>query len=271
MAPVESTKTTSFTRNPRTTPVDDDDKWLEVMSEKEDEPIKPQPTQTRPTPPAPQPFQPTHPHQSFPPPPVQVLPQGPLPLPSTFDSFGRPINPTSRLPQLENELIELASIELGLLNALDVLQKHLLKGVEHPIHRDFTSIGDNWTGLNLNSNPFYNERTYATQNIREMGHLIGLSKAIQLLRDALADKDRVEIAYQIKLVKPTPPPPPPSISSLPSHPLVSHSPSYGVQEREFKAVAKEVVKDAIREYSEDSQKEMIKLVRDVCLNSLQKN
>ena len=252
MAPIETSKTTSSTKKPKT--IDDDDKWLEVESEKDGKPTKPQ--QNHP----PQP-----PQQSFPPP-VQFLP--PPPLHPPYDQFGRPLNPTSRMQQLENEVIDIASIDLGLLNAVHVLATHLIKSPESPAARQFVVYGDRWTGIPLSSSNFHNERTYAIQTIREMSYLIGLSKAVQLLRNALADKDLVEVGYELKVVKPLPltPAPPPPVSVSPPMPI---GPSYGVQDKEFRAIAKEVVKDAVREYSEDSQKEMINLVRDICLKSLE--
>ena len=102
-----------------------------------------------------------------------------------------------------------------------------------------------------------------------MSNLIGLSKSIQLLRNAVADKDLVEIGYELKVVKPVPITPPPAPPPVPLPPPMPVGPSYVVQDKEFRTIAKEVVKDAIHEYSEESQKEMIKLVRDVCLKSLE--
>ena len=251
MAPTQTSKTVSSPRKPRT--ADDDDKWLEVEPERD---TKSQ--QNHPPPP---------PQQSFPPP-VQFLPPPP-PLHPQYDQFGRLLNPTSRIQQLENEIIDIASIDLGLLNAIHVLETHLIKSPEPPAARQFVVYGEKWTGVPLTGSNFHHERNYATQTIREMSNLIGLSKSIQLLRNAVADKDLVEIGYELKVVKPVPITPPPAPPPVPLSPPMPVGPSYVVQDKEFRTIAKEVVKDAIHEYSEESQKEMIKLVRDVCLKSLE--
>ena len=199
MAPMQTSKTASSPRKPRT--ADDDDKWLEVEPETDTKPAKSQ--QNYPPPPS---------QPSFPPP-VQFLPAPPLH--PQYDQFGRPLNPASRIQQLENEIIDIASIDLGLLNAIHVLATHLIKSPEPPAARQFVVYGEKWTGVPLTSSNFHNERNYATQTVREMSNLIGLSKSIQLLRNAVADKDLVEIGYELKVVKPLPINPPPAPPPVP--------------------------------------------------------
>jgi len=186
----------------------------------------------------------------------------------------------SRQTVLEAQLMQLAEADLGLLNAADILEKHLLdKNLVDGSYEIFVSTNINSPGRVVQSpaNRYY---TYSTERqnlsavVREMGHLMGLEKAVKLLRDAHEDRTRKDITYTTRIVSASPPSPfPPSIVSQPPMP-----PQISINETQFRNVAKEIVKDTLKQCKDDQfsqsleevQKEMIKLCRDVCRDALAK-
>jgi hypothetical protein len=103
-----------------------------------------------------------------------------------------------------------------------------------------------------------------------MAYLIGLERAVKFLRDAHEDRSRKDATYTAKIIHVGPPPfpPPPQFMNAPM----------SINETQFRSVAKEIVKDTLKECKDDQfsqsleevQKEMIKLCRDVCRDALAK-
>jgi hypothetical protein len=100
----------------------------------------------------------------------------------------------------------------------------------------------------------------SSQFLRDIGYLIGLKRAVKILEEAAADEDLEKVTYKIVVQPPLPSPivtmaPPPFPPAL--------------QSSEFRVLAKDIVKDTVREYTEEVaksgadevQKEMIKLCR----------
>lgn len=243
--------------------VDEDDKWTEII-EKEDKDTSPQPepTASATKPPAQNPF--------------SVSTFGPAVGPPTHDPFGRPLH----TPQsaLEAQLVLIGEVELGLLNAVAILERALIKEVDKSPSEPYQAVWLIHPPLRQNtpgtrSTIWSSERFSSSQALRDMGYLIGLQRAVNLLREALGNPNRKDYSYTVKVVEQTPPQPPP----LP-HTIVSAMPPAGVtQDKELRGVAKDIVKDTVREYKdeiitpamEEIQKEMIKLCRDVCRDALQ--
>lgn len=264
---------------------DDDDKW-DIIANKETPPPQKPASPPTPTPP---------PNVSFgmPPPPMGSRP--PVnPQPSYFPALnpmqGPPRGPFSVLPGdnvipypsrqavLETQLMQLAEVDLGLLNAADILENHLLdkKLVDGP-YEIFVSTNVNSPGRVVQSpaNRYYSynsERQNSAAVVRDMAYLIGLEKAVKILRDAHEDRARKDATYSARVVSINPPPsfPPPQPMMMPSLPSIN--------EAQFRNVAKEIVKDTLKKSKDDNfsqsleevQKEMIKLCRDVCRDALAK-
>ena len=130
---------------------------------------------------------------------------------------------------------------------------------------------------------YQNERTSASAVLKDLGYLLGLKRAVKLLRDALADPDRKDIKCKFKVVPipnvnmpmnlPLPGCPPPPMPMPPQY-VPPMSPT--TMQEQFRAVAKDLVKDTMKECKnegsvmESVQQEMIKLLRDVCRDALQK-
>lgn len=267
---------------------DDDDKW-DIIAAKEPPPPKPAspPTAT----PAP--------NVSFgtPPPPMGSRPPvNPLPtyLPPLNPMQGPPRGVFSFLPDdnvmsypnrqfaLETQLMQYAEVELGLLNAADILENHLLdkKLVDGP-YEIFVATNLNSPGRVVQSpaNRYYtynNERQNSTTAVRDMAYLIGLEKAVKILRDAHEDPTRKDATYSAKVVPLTPPPPFPPVQPVMGPPPPMPPPIMSINETQFRKVAKEIVKDTLKASKEESfaqsleevQKEMISLCRDVCRDAL---
>jgi hypothetical protein len=285
MAPIERATTKSDLKVKTGQIVEEDDKWTDLAAEKEDE--KDAPTQTESPQSKPQPR-----------PQINCLPIGqgpptigPPPMaqpcfPPGYDAFGRPLPTEQTL--LENQLIHTAEVTLGVLNAATILESHLLTppGIQNPDSNSIEvsvmpnmlaelSIGPSPSRHYSRSNFYSSERLNYAQMLRDMGYLLGLRRAIRILQDAAADQTRVDYKYTMKVV-----PPPPSPQAPQMHPMAPMSmgfpPTAMTAERELRTIAKDLVKDTVREYRdavvmpgmEDVQKEMIKLCRDVCRDAL---
>ena len=240
-------------------------------------PPLPAPGHLRPT------FQTHPPPPSFPVNPMSVL---------AHDPYGSP-SPTAQ-QNLETQLLRIAEVSLGTLNAVHILESHLWSN--NPSSPKTTQIDVNVikpacytpNGMyHYDSSPqagiqpsyFYQiERPNHSQMIRNMGYLLGLKRAIKLLRDAVADTEREDCTYVLK-ERPSPPPlPPPQPMTMPPqlNPFGLPHPGPSTPEKELRLAAKDIVKDTVREYKdtvvnpgvEEVQKEMIKLLRDVCRDAL---
>jgi hypothetical protein len=275
-------------------PFDDDDKW-DIVVEKDEKDITLAPK------PASPPSAVSPPNTSFgmPPPPTAGRPL-PNPQPPYFPGFNpmmqpQPRSPFSVLPgdnvityptrqmALEAQLMQLAEVDLGLLNAADILEKHLLgKKLVEGSYEIFITTNINNPGQVVqspaNRNHCYsNERQNSTTVVRDMAYLMGLERAVKILRDAHEDRSRKNATYSIKIIGFGPPPSPPP--PLPQSLMVQTSfPQTTINEDHFCTVVREVVKDTLKDCKDDSftksseevQKEMIKLCRDVCRDALAK-
>lgn len=280
MAPINQSKYTSSSKKPSPPAVDDDDRWTDLVSDKEG---KDSPAQTETsTSPAPVP--------KFPP----QMTSTPLSPASYFppDSLGR-ATPTQQMT-LEAQLMHLAEIELGLINAVDIIEKHVLNTrdrnlVHEPYELNFPTTYPTLNPTRITASPANRSSVYNTERhnsagaLRDMAYLIGLGRAVKILKEAVADENRKDATYNVKIVPgPMPMPPHPPFPptpmmypGLPPSPLASQS-SQLLQEKEFRNIAKDIVKDSVREYKdtvvgpsmEEVQQEMIKLCRDVCRDAL---
>jgi hypothetical protein len=291
MAPIDSPQTPPSGRKPKTVTIEEEDNWEELAPEN-DLPTTSK-AQPRPAviPPAVastlrqraeiqraqgRPQVPGHPVCSFPPPasqPFGMPPPYPAPPPPQcfpYDSYGAHQSST-RIQQLQNELIEIATIDLGLLNSVRVLEQRLITSAQPAKPRQITPLGVEWRGVPLNNAPLANlslDRSGALMTIQNMGHLLGLSKAIKLLREALDDPDREDVKYEVNLFTYAPLPNPAMPMGAPPPPMPP-TPLTCLKADDVKNIVKEVLKESTS--SEESQKEMIKLVRDVCMSSLQRH
>jgi hypothetical protein len=295
MAPIEQSTSKSALKVKAAPTVEEDDKWTDLAIEKDEKDMKDEPTQTEATKSKPQANNP----------PLNYLPMGqgpPSPMapimpvqmqsayPQGYDAFGRPL--PSQQSLLENQLNHIAEVTLGVLNAALILESHLStppigstesKTVEMPLFPSTTIDGTNCITYGSHQNRyttrsgFYqSERSNHAQMVRDMAHLLGLRRAVKILQDAADDETRENVKYAMKVITPTPPPPPPQPQMPPMCYLPTPPPT---AEKELKTIAKDLVKDTIREYKdtvvmpgmEDVQKEMIKLCRDVCRDALNKN
>jgi len=307
MAPFGQFKPTSSTKpNPKlATTVDDDATWddLSEKPEAKNSPAKPDSAPSpRPSPvitPLPVRGQPIP--QSIPLPPA---PMGPT-FPQSFnlnanglphDAFTRhPPYPPTEQQLLEAQLLHIAEVSLGYLNAVHILESHvsiLPPGTKANSLDVLVNASPGPTpGLfgydsprNFSRQYFYQaERQQCREMVSSMGYLLGLRRAIKILNAAVADTEREDVKYNIKRVAAPPPQPPPQ----PYPPMMMPvnqamymptpvTPPSNSSEKELRSVAKDIVKDAVREYRdnvinpgvEEVQKEMIKLLRDVCRDAL---
>jgi len=292
MAPIDQLKYTSNTRKPSTFPVvEDDDKWTDLVSEKEG---KDSPVQTEPIAPATTITPTPEPVEGKFPPPMNI--SG---FPCNYgmpDSLGRS-TPTQQM-SLEAQLIHLGEIELGLMNAVEILEKHLINTKKYNItHEPFELMVPNTYPITstsysrITASPstrsilYSNERQTAASALRDMAYLLGLRRAVNILKEALADENRKDATYTVKgsshavppmpmPVPPSPFPPPPPMYVTP--PGIMNQNTQLLQEKEFRNIAKDIVKESVREYKdsvvgpsiEEVQQEMIKLCRDVCRDAL---
>jgi hypothetical protein len=271
MAPLDQLKYTSSTKKPSPRPaVDDDDKWTDLVSEKEG---KDSPAQTEPS---------TLPavDLKFPP------PMAPTPVYSLPDSLGRS-TPTQQMT-LEAQLMHLAEVDLGLMNAVDILEKKILNLRDRNISNEPYELNFPLTFPNINptritTSPANRASVYSTERhnsaaaLRDMAYLLGLGRSVKILKQAVADENRKDATFNIRVSPgpvPMPPPPPfpqPPLYIPPVNPL-----SHLMQEKDFRNIAKDIVKESVREYKdtvvgpsiEEVQQEMIKLCRDVCRDAL---
>ena len=245
---------TSYSKVPQS--FEDDDRWTDVIEQEEKDSSL----------------------QTEPPPPAATTPVGPIqypmaPIPTPYDPFVRP-QPTAQMA-LENRLVYLAEVELGTLNAVDVLERNIING--EPINniREI-KIFPNMPLINHTRYQYGNDRSDAIQRVRDIGYLIGLKRAVKFLEDAVDDPERQNVKYTLTLLTPQPIPPPPPQQlpvALPPAPLAPVNHSF---RDDLRAIAKEVVKDTVNEYknevvipaTEAVQQEMIKLCRDVCRDAL---
>lgn len=253
------------------TPVEDDDKWTD-LAEKEDS--TPQPETSPPPVIRPLGRGPNR-HPMVPPPPPSLPPY----LPPMPGSLPPPL--TIAQQQLESQLMQLAEIQLGLLNAAEILEKHLYNHEEN-FPKDinefqlFTSPGSQRPALinpAFRFNQLISERSNLQQAVRDMAYIIGLNRAVKILREAAADRNRNDSKYTLKLVSSTLPPIPmgPMLPPLPYTP-----PLLSTQENQLRNLAKDIIKDTVKEVKaenmstalEEIQKEMIKLCRDVCRDAI---
>lgn len=297
MAPIEQSTSKSALKVKASPTVEEDDKWTDLAIEKDE---KDAPTQTE----APQSkaqFQANNPPFNYLPMgqgPSPMAPIMPMPMqtqlhtahPQGYDAFGR-LLPTEQ-STLENRINHIAEVTLGVLNASLILESHLStppigsvgsKTVEMPLVSSTTVDGTNYItygshhGRYAARSGFYqSERSNHAQMVRDMAHLIGLRRALKILQDAADDDTRENVKYAMKIITPTPPPQPPQPQMLPAGYFPTPP---ATAEKELKTIAKDLVKDTVREYRdavvmpgmEDVQKEMIKLCRDVCRDALNKN
>ena len=279
MAPIDQSKYTSSPKKPSPPAVDDDDRWTDLVSDKEG---KDSPAQTE-TSTSPAPV------LKFPP----QMTSAPLSPAGYFppDSLGR-ATPTQQMT-LEAQLMHLAEIDLGLINAVDIIEKHVLNTrdrnlVHEPYELNFPTTYPTLNPTRITASPANRSSVYNTERhnsagaLRDMAYSIGLGRAVKILKEAVADENRKDATYNVKIVPgPVPMPPPPfpptpmMYPGLPPSPLASQS-SQLLQEKEFRNIAKDIVKDSVREYKdtvvgpsmEEVQQEMIKLCRDVCRDAL---
>lgn len=211
----------------------------------------------------------------------------------------QPADPINRiLPtaqhKLEARLLHLAEVDLGLHNAISILERHL---VDEPAEDNDTiqisaALMNRPVSYPCPPNPYggrYNiysgERTYASGILKDMGYLLGLKKAVKILKDALADTDRVDVKYKLKVIQPPPLPTPPPMPQMCGvvNPMPMQVPQYPgsmsmtTMQEQLRVVAKDIMKDTVKECknegagaTESVQQEMIKLLRDVCRDALQK-
>ena len=249
---------------PSAAPIDDD-KWTEIVAKDEQDTTPDAPVESLPAS-----------RQQLSPPPASL--HGPAPRQSPFQPW-HDNRALSLQSILEARLYELAQLELGLLNTVDILERYLITNAEEiraPCEIAISPTIPSPTVSVVSPMVWSLNRSNAYQSVMDMGHLIGLKRAIKLLEDALGDPDRLDVKCTIKQVTPPPPPPIPQPPFGP--PMHSTSPYSHSSEKELRNVAKDIAKDAVREYKdgivdpgrEDVEKEMIKLIRDISLQALQK-
>lgn len=306
MAPFGQFKPTSTTKpNPKlATTVDDDATW-DDLSEKPETKGSPAKSDSAPSPrpspvitPLPVRGQPIP--QSIPLPPAPMVPTfpqsyGPYGYSAIHDTVAR--HPPTEQQLLEAQLLHIAEVSLGYLNAVHVLESHVsilppatkanqLDVIVNPTLSPSPSAFSHEGSRQPSRHYFYQlEHQNYTQMVRDMGYLLGLRRAIKILNAAVADTEREDVKYNIKQRAPAPPPPQqpqpfnPMIMPM-NQPMYMHPPVAqplpNSSEKELRSVAKDIVKDTVREYRdnvinpgvEEVQKEMIKLLRDVCRDAL---
>ena len=272
---------------PSPIPFDDDDKW-DIITAKEPPPQKPASPPTAVPPPNVSFGIPPPPMGSRPPvnplptylPPLNPMQGGPPRGPFAFLPGDNVMNYPNRQVALETQLMQYAEVDIGLLNAADILENHLLgkKLVDGPYEIYVpTTLNSPGRVVQSPANRYYtysNERQNSAAAVRDMAYLIGLEKAVKILRDAHEDPTRKDMTYSARVVSISPPP------VFPAHqPMglpVPMPPQTSINETQFRNIAKEIVKDTLKECKDDNfsqsleevQKEMISLCRDVCRDAL---
>jgi hypothetical protein len=194
-----------------------------------------------------------------------------------------PANPIPENYKLETEIISIAEYKLGLLNASYLLQKEIHPdAIQGEYRREILVFGSPYTekpvvGCNLYREEKHNSR----EMIIEISYLIGLERALKILKMAAADRRRENVTYSLKVVQPPAPPPPPSwpphlvppLGPVPPSPVTKPDTA-----KEIREATKSIVKETLDEYKkeisfgvEELQKEMIKLCRDVSIHAMNKN
>ena len=266
MAPVDKSKPTSDSKKPNTV-IDDEDKWTELLGEKEenDSPAK-----------------------------VQIIP--PVTLPSSLGCvlpnphWSVPMNPLPRPEQfgqvteqqkLESELLRIAEVKLGITKACRILETYLLdrKLTDGPYEltwNDSLNAPGQIVNSPANRSTSYSiERSQGCSALRDMGYLIGLNRAVKILRNAVEEEDQNDdklFAVRVMTLSRPPNPFPPQLPV----PQPIFSPTTFLNEQEIKKISNDIAKEVLREYKEEKvsssmevvQTEMIKLCRDVSLNAL---
>ena len=272
---------------------DDDDKWTDIIADKDEKDTPPPPQPASPpiaTSPLNVPFGILSPPMAALPAinpqqpiwgntnPMQIPPRRPYPALPGDTSIPFP----SQQMVLEAQLMQLAEVDLGLLNAADILEKHLLdKKLVQGSYEIFlnTNINSPLRVVQSPANRFHiysAERQNMATVVRDMAYLMGLDCAVKLLRDAHQDRSRTKAKFSARVIPlnlpPAFPPSPPFVLPPPMPPPMS------INESQFRNVAREIVKDTLKECKGDNfsqsleevQKEMIKLCRDVCRDALAK-
>jgi len=197
---------------------------------------------------------------------------------------------------LEAQLLHLAEVDLGVYNAVLILERHLVDKPEE-LNQSFdlsSSLGRPISclppvpGGNTRYQVYSHERSNANIMLKDIGFLLGLKKAVKILQAAVADPDRKDVKFKFKVPLPqngtmSPPMPlsyvngPPFQQAMPIQQPHYVSPmSMPTMQEQLRVIAKDIVKDTVKECkneggsTENVQQEMIKLLRDVCRDALQK-
>jgi hypothetical protein len=272
MAPIDQKLSTSPLPKQKTTssPIpDDDEKWLDLTDA---------PTET----------------EDYPKIPMQSM--------NAYNGIG-PFDPLNRVAPtvqhtLEAQLLHLGEVDLGLYNAIAILESHFVDQPESPELERILSRPAGVSGSTLfpRNQIYQSDRSLATQILKDIGYLMGLKNAVKILQAALADPDRKDIMkYKFKFAAVPPmgamsPPLMPGLSCgvasvyppgfpvqvpLPGAQYMPPMSTQGMQEQ-LRVIAKDIVKDTVKECkneggsTESVQQEMIKLLRDVCRDALHK-
>lgn len=221
----------------------------------------------------------------------RIPPSGPL-----YPSLGsvpsphihsHPLPPAPAIPavseaqKLENELVSLAECKLGLLNAAFILQKEAHPEVLPTEPRRELLYCPNTPYANPHpsgcSIHYSSDRITCLSMVKDFGYLLGLERAIKILKAANIDRKRENVTYSFKVVS-SPAPLPPAPAQLQPYPPAIVPPGGIDQAKELRKAAKEIVKESIKEYKkevldgvEEVQKEMIKLCRDVSIHAMNKH
>jgi hypothetical protein len=266
MASNEQLRFKTIGQTPKSIVTDDDTQWTD-LAEKDDVELTPAPVPVPSCTPAPYPGPFPLPQNLG-----QVCPPQPFGGPSlqshqpyfhppgvaVYDVFGHTLPNEQSI--LEAQLVHLAEVTLGVTTAVSVLERHLIPGAPTSKQREITlpRYEPHFSRVDLRSGFMSSERMTSSQFVRDLGYLIGLKRAVKLLQSA-ADEDLERVTYKVTVQAPPPAPAP-----LPPQPF----PTF-MQAHEFRTVAKDIIKDTVKEYTEETsktggeevQKEMIKLCR----------
>jgi hypothetical protein len=260
MAPIDQESSISPSPKQKSASPDDGENWFDLTDS---------PTETKP----------------YPNVPMQSTLAGPNGIGFNSDPIYR-VAPTAQ-HTLEAELLHLAEVDLGLLNAIAILERHL---VDRPEELDDMSELNRVLGRPVytpfpHNHVYNNDRISANQMLKDIGYLMGLKKAVKFLQAALADPDRKDIKYKSKL----PPLPHPGAISPPMHTPAMQVPCgtgvpYSLHQgptmlpvqhvspmptQDPRVIAQDIVKQTVEECM-DVQRETIKLLLDVCRDALRK-
>ena len=111
---------------------------------------------------------------------------------------------------LEFQLIELAEMDLGVANAVWLLERKLLPENAGSRQREIKTLGywfGNCSESNFHSSIVANERYWSKQLLLNLAYQIGLRKAVEILQNAVDDNDSDDVTYKIITVLPPPPQP----------------------------------------------------------------